>query len=316
MKRLLLSLIALVGIMSVNAQTVLWENAEGVEVSWSSNAVCNMTAADCALFQVGDEIIITVSGCDPSKDAYPQVVLKTGGWKDLWTGGKDDGYSHLTKDKEYPYLITITLTEQIVDTMKQVGFFVSGIGSTCTKVEYKGALKYEGPVEYTESALSAEIVASLKPEDKVTVVYDLKAVSGKGTNFVGWGMGNVVVNSEGWPNVSGAELKMKQLGENSATFVASSLLAAEGAKEYGFNINLWGQSNEESKVEATFVKWIIEKVVSDDSPISDIQAEGEIVEVNYTSLSGVKSSEPVKGVNIKTVIYSDGTKHVSRIVVK
>lgn len=316
MKRLLLSLIALVGIMSVNAQTVLWEDTKGVEVSWGSNAVCNMTAADCALFQVGDEIIITVTGCDPSKDEYPQVILKTGDWENLWSGGADDGYSHLTKDKAYPYLITITLTEEIVTKMKQVGFFVSGIGSTCTKVEYKGALKYEEPVEYTEKALSAEIVASLKPEDKVTVVYDLKAVSGEGSNFVGWGMGSVVVNSESWTNVSGAELKMKQLGENSATFVASSLLAAEGAIEYGFNINLWGQSKDENKVEATFVKWIIEKVVSDNTPISDIQAEGEIVEVNYTSLSGVKSSEPVKGINIKTVVYSDGTKHVSRIVVK
>lgn len=316
MKRLLLSLMALAGIVSVNAQTILWENAEGVEVSWGSNAVCNVSAAECASFSAGDEIIITVTGCDPEKDAYPQVVLKTGGWGDLWTGGADDNYSHLTKDKEYPYLIKVTLTEEIVTKMKAEGFFVSGVGSTCTKVEYKGALEYAEPVEYTELALSAEIVASLKPEDKVTVVYNLKNVSGEGTNFVGWGIGSVVVNSDGWPNVSGAELKMKQLGENSATFVASSLLAAEGAKEYGFNINLWGQSNEESKVEATFVKWIIEKVVSDDSPISDIQAEGEIVEVNYTSLSGVKSSEPVKGINIKTVVYSDGTKHVSRIVVK
>lgn len=321
MKRLLLSLIALVGIMSVSAQTVLWEDTKGVEVSWGSNAVCNMTAAECASFSAGDEIIITVTGCDPSKDEYPQAVLRTvdletGDWKNLWPGGPDDGYSHLTKDKEYPYLITITLTEQIVDAMKQAGFFVSGVASTCTKVEYKGALKYEEPEEYTEKALSAEIVASLKPEDKVTVVFNLKAVSGKGTNFVGWGMGSVVVNSEGWPKVSGADLNMKQLGENSATFVASSLLAAEGAIEYGFNINLWGQSNEESTVEATFVKWIIEKVVSDNTPISDIQAEGEIVEVNYTSLSGVKSSEPVKGINIKTVVYSDGTKHVSRIVVK
>lgn len=316
MKRLLLSLIALVGIMSVNAQTVLWENAEGVEVSWTSNAVCNMTAAECASFSAGDEIIITVTGCDPEKDANPQAILKTGDWNDLWSGGKDDGYSHLTKDKEYPYLITITLTEEIVTKMKQVGFFVSGIGSTCTKVEYKGALKYEEPEEYTDRALSAEIVASLKPEDKVTVVFNLEAVSGEGTNFVGWGMGSVVVNTNGWPKVSGADLNMKQLGENSATFVASSLLAAEGAIEYGFNINLWGQSNEESEVKATFVKWIIEKVVSDNTPISDIQAEGEIVEVNYTSLSGVKSSEPVKGINIKTVVYSDGTKHVSRIVVK
>lgn len=318
MKRLLLSLIALVGIMSVNAQTVLWEDTKGVEVSWGSNTVCNMTAAECASFSAGDEIIITVIGCDPEKDPYPQVVLKTGdcGEGNLWSGGPDDGFSHLTKDKKYPYLITITLTEEIVTKMKQVGFFVSGIGSTCTKVEYKGALKYEEPEEYTEKALSAEIVASLKPDDKVTVVYNLEAVSGEGSNFVGWGMGNVVVNSGSWTNVSGASLPMKQLGENSATFVASSLLAAEGAIEYGFNINLWDQSNEESEVKATFVKWIIEKVVSDNTPISDIQAEGEIVEVNYTSLSGVKSSEPVKGINIKTVVYSDGTKHVSRIVVK
>lgn len=313
MKKLLLSLVALAGMVSASAQTVIWENAEGVELSWGSNAVCNTAASECASYKAGDELWITVIACDPTKDDYPQAVLKTGEWKDLWSDSEN--FTHITKDKEFPYVIKIVLTEALADTIKAKGFFVSGIASTCSKVEYKSGLAMGAAEEFT-GALSAEVVSGLNPNDKVTVVYEMTQTAGDGTVFNGWGMGNVVVNTEGWPNISGASLSQKQLGENRVTFEASTLLAAEGAKDFGFNINLWGQSQGDNTVKGEFIKWIIERVMVDDSPISDIQAEGEVVEVSYTSLAGVKSSEPVKGINIKTVVYSNGAKHVSRIVVK
>lgn len=319
MKKLLLSIFALVGVASMNAQTttVLWEDATGVEVSWGKNDVCNKSASECAGFKVGDELLITVSACDPTKDNYPQVVLKDGSWENLWSG--DENYTHITKDREYPYVITIPLTETLVETMKEKGFFVSGIASTCTKVEHKTKTEYGEAVEYTTSALSAEVVSGLNPEDKLTVVFDIEQTAGDISGFVGWGMGNVVVNKEGWPNIEGAALNMQAIGENKVTFKASTLLAAEGATEFGFNINLWGQSNSDGTAACKFVKWIIERVVvTEDTPnaIEEVAPVADVVKVTYTSLTGAVSSEPVKGVNIKTVFYSDGSKEVSKIVVR
>lgn len=315
MKKLLLSIFALVGVASMNAQTttVLWEDATGVEVSWGKNDVCNKSASECAGFKVGDELLITVSACDPTKDNYPQVVLKDGSWEDLWSG--DENYTHITNERVYPYVITIPLTETLVETMKEKGFFVSGIASTCTKVEHKTKTEYGEAVEYTTSALSAEVVSGLNPEDKLTVVFDIEQTAGDISGFVGWGMGNVVVNKEGWPNIEGAALNMQAIGENKVTFKASTLLAAEGATEFGFNINLWGQSNSDGTAACKFVKWIIERVVASNA-IEEVAPVADVVKVTYTSLTGAVSSEPVKGVNIKTVFYSDGSKEVSKIVVR
>lgn len=319
MKKLLLSIFALVGVASMNAQTttVLWEDATGVEVDWEKKEVCVKSASECAGFKVGDELLITVSACDPTKDGCPQVTLKDGSWGDLWSDGVN--YTHITKDREYPYVITIPLTETLVETMKENGFFVSGIASTCTKVEHKTKTEYAEAVEYTTSALSAEVVSGLNPEDKLTVVFDIEQTAGDISGFVGWGMGNVVVNKEGWPNIEGAALSMQAIGENKVTFKASTLLAAEGATEFGFNINLWVQSNDDATAACKFVKWIIERVVvTEDTPnaIEEVAPVADVVKVTYTSLTGAVSSEPVKGVNIKTGFYSDGSKEVSKIVVR
>lgn len=322
MKKLLLSIFALVGVASMNAQTttVLWEDATGVEVSW--DMICNKSASECAGFKVGDELLITVSACDPTKNDYPQVVLKFVSedgttWKDLWNDGVS--YTHITKDREYPYVITIPLTETLVETMKENGFFVSGIASTCTKVEHKTKTEYAEAEEFVEKALSAEVVSGLNPEDKLTVVYDIEQTAGDISCFIGWGMANVVVNMDGWPKIEGAALNMQAIGENKVTFKASTLLAAEGATEFGFNINIWGQSNDDATATCNFVKWIIERaVVTEDTPnaIEEVAPVADVVKVTYTSLTGAVSSEPVKGVNIKTVFYSDGSKEVSKIVVR
>lgn len=324
MKKLLLSIFALVGVASMNAQTttVLWEDATGVEVSW--DMICNKSASECAGFKVGDELLITVSACDPTKHDYPQVILKFVSedgttWKDLWNG--DENYTHITNERVYPYVITIPLTETLVETMKENGFFVSGIGSTCTKVEHKTKTEYAEAEEFVEKALSAEVVSGLNPEDKLTVVFDIEQTKGDIIScFKGWGMGSVVVNREdGWQNIEGAALNMQAIGENKVTFKASTLLAAEGATEFGFNINLWGQSNDDATATCKFVKWIIERVVvTEDTPnaIEEVAPVADVVKVTYTSLIGAVSSEPVKGVNIKTVFYSDGSKEVSKIVVR
>lgn len=60
----------------------------------------------------------------------------------------------------------------------------------------------------------------------------------------------------------------------------------------------------------------VELIKVDASDIDSVNANAEIVSVTYTTLSGVISVEPIKGVNVKTVVYSDGSKKVSKIVVR
>ena len=242
-----------------NQAKVLWENEAGVEVSWSSNVVCNISAENCSSFNVDDEILITVIGCDPAAVDDAQVVLKAGDWSDLWNDNVN--YTHMVGEKEFPYVITIAITDDMLTVMKEKGFFVSGTKSTVSKVEYKTALSYE-TTEYTDKALPATIVSELKDDDKVTVVYNVTQKEGEDP-LIGYGIGSIVVNTEGWPNVDGGSIKHTQIGENESTFSASALKNAEGATEFGFNVNLWGGHDESSVnvIEAEFKKWIIHKVI-------------------------------------------------------
>ena len=242
-----------------NQAKVLWENEAGVEVSWSSNVVCNISAENCSSFNVDDEILITVIGCDPAAVDDAQVVLKAGDWSDLWNDNVN--YTHMVGEKEFPYVITIAITDDMLTVMKEKGFFVSGTKSTVSKVEYKTALSYE-TTEYADKALPATIVSELKDDDKVTVVYNVTQKLGEDP-LIGYGIGSIVVNSDGWPNVDGGSIKHTQIGENESTFSASALKKAEGATEFGFNVNLWGGHDADSVnvIEAEFKKWIIHKVI-------------------------------------------------------
>lgn len=48
--------------------------------------------------------------------------------------------------------------------------------------------------------------------------------------------------------------------------------------------------------------------------IEDVAASKQVASVEYYSVSGIKNAEPVDGVNIKVVRYTDGSLHTSKFV--
>ena len=117
---------------SANAEIkTLWESssAEGEQVNWSTQIPGTVfTAADCANYNGGDKIIVTVVKFDAALDAYPQIALKDGSWGDLAAGV-------VVKNMTMPNDVTFSLTPTQVATMKEKGWFISGVAAWITKVQ-------------------------------------------------------------------------------------------------------------------------------------------------------------------------------------
>ena len=107
---------------SANAEIkTLWESssAEGEQVNWSTQIPGTVfTAADCANYNGGDKIIVTVVKFDAALDAYPQIALKDGSWGDLAAGV-------VVKNMTMPNDVTFSLTPTQVATMKEKGWSTS-----------------------------------------------------------------------------------------------------------------------------------------------------------------------------------------------
>ena len=58
------------------------------------------------------------------------------------------------------------------------------------------------------------------------------------------------------------------------------------------------------------------KLIEDDEQtgIEDVAASKQVASVEYYSVSGIKNAEPVDGVNIKVVRYTDGSLQTSKFV--
>ena len=130
MKKLLLSIFAFaLGTVANAAETVLWEDAEGVEVSWGSQNATVQDATVGAMLKVGDELIVTVSGTTDA-DQWPQVLFKGVSWDNAC-----GGYG-LWDVSEFPHEAVFTVTQDMIDVM-QNGFWVSGAGAVVTKLVYR-----------------------------------------------------------------------------------------------------------------------------------------------------------------------------------
>ena len=58
------------------------------------------------------------------------------------------------------------------------------------------------------------------------------------------------------------------------------------------------------------------KLIEDDEQtgVEDVAASKQVASVEYYSVSGIKNAEPVDGVNIKVVRYTDGSLQTSKFV--
>lgn len=58
------------------------------------------------------------------------------------------------------------------------------------------------------------------------------------------------------------------------------------------------------------------KLIEDDEQtgVEDVVASKQVASVEYYSVSGIKNAEPVDGVNIKVVRYTDGSLQTSKFV--
>ncbi len=130
MKKLLLSIFAFaLGTVANAAETVLWEDAEGVEVSWGQQNATIQDASVGAMLKVGDELIVTVSA-KTDADQWPQVLFKGASWDNAC-----GGYG-LWDVSEFPHEAVFTVTQDMINVM-QNGFWVSGAGAVVTKLVYR-----------------------------------------------------------------------------------------------------------------------------------------------------------------------------------
>ncbi|MCC8114692.1 MAG: hypothetical protein LIP03_12040 [Bacteroidales bacterium] len=133
-KNLLLTA-ALVGFGSLCAQAdtvTLWESssATGDLLDWSAQIEGTVfSAGECSTFQAGDKLLFTVASIDKTINEWPQILLKDGNWADL---GSNVGLWDVT---DFPYEASITLSDDMVTTMKELGFFPSGCAAYITKME-------------------------------------------------------------------------------------------------------------------------------------------------------------------------------------
>jgi len=102
---------------------VLWENAEGVVLSW--NEICEQDAELGAQLAAKDQIIITVIAKNPETE-WPKVILRDASSEEVTN-------ELLNEVGSFPYEVVFTLTAEQAFAL-QNGFRISGDGVNVTKV--------------------------------------------------------------------------------------------------------------------------------------------------------------------------------------
>lgn len=116
--------------VSVEVSKTLWEGVQEVDASWSGSQV--FSAADCASFNTGDKIVVTVSDKLDGENLWPQIDLRNGaGWVHF-----DPKLNVNIKELAVPGKVTFELTEDVCALVKANGFVVTGCAFTFTKVEH------------------------------------------------------------------------------------------------------------------------------------------------------------------------------------
>ena len=57
-------------------------------------------------------------------------------------------------------------------------------------------------------------------------------------------------------------------------------------------------------------------IASDDSAISSVTADSEVVDTVWYNLQGIRVAPATKGILVKVVTYADGTTQTTKVVVK
>ena len=102
----------------------LFENAEGVEMSW--NEICEKGAEWGAILEEGEEILVTVSG-KKAEAEWPKVILRDANSEQVLD-------AFVNEVTEFPHVVKFTLDASTVEQLKN-GFRISGDAVTITKVE-------------------------------------------------------------------------------------------------------------------------------------------------------------------------------------
>ena len=115
---------------------VLFEDEEGVVMAW--NEICQKDAEWGAILETGESFLITVKSRTVGSE-WPKVILRDANSEAVVEVGLSDV-------SEYPYLVKMLLTDDIVTKLRN-GFRFSGDGITITKIELsKPAPAKEGDV--------------------------------------------------------------------------------------------------------------------------------------------------------------------------
>lgn len=118
------------------ATVTLWEcsDPEGIQINWGTmipEAV--IPAEKCVNYQPGDQIDLTVVKYDTTLDSWPQVRITSpvDGWPVICA-------AQVLNDKPMPTVITFELDEDVIEVMKEEGYFPSGNACWISKMVYKG----------------------------------------------------------------------------------------------------------------------------------------------------------------------------------
>lgn len=129
-KHLLLAVAASATLFTANAAepVVLWENAEGVTLTWGNGDI-NIAPEACSGFTLGGKIEVTIDKQPLSQDEawVMKLCYDKPGWTDLL---------QFALGSENPETASVTLTKSQVDIMKNYGFFPFGYKVTIHKIAY------------------------------------------------------------------------------------------------------------------------------------------------------------------------------------
>ena len=101
--------------------------------------------------------------------------------------------------------------------------------------------------------------------------------------------------------------------EYSITITAEGLSDGDILDESGI-IKLARQGNTTAFVESISITSTVDLDPITTTPVKNIEANGEVVSVEYYNVAGAQVQEPVKGVNIVKTTYSNGATVTSKIV--
>lgn len=305
MKRFLISFAASVALaFSMEAATVtLWESTEteGIKLGWGTmiqDAV--IPAEKCVDYRVGDKIHLTVAKYDTTIDSWPQVRITSpaAGWPVICA-------AQVLNDKPMPTVITFEIDEDVLEVMKEEGYFPSGNACWISKMELETSA--EAPVTPDENVLwesadpdgiqlgwgtmiqeaviPAEKCAGYQIGDKIelTVVkYD--------TTIDSWPQVRITSPVDGWPVICPAQVLNDKPMPTVITFEIDEDVL-EVIKEEGYFPS--GNACWISKMVYVGASSAIENVISDESSVVNVyNLMGVIVKHNVLKENALEGLAP------------------------